>query len=272
MAPTRLHSTATATATATRRPATFATLALAAATALAAFGSQPVLAQPASPAAPATATVAADAPAVPARPMQMRMDSEQRQRMQGQRQEQRMERWQQRRAERMAAFKAQLQLTPAQESAWTDFTAAMQPGQRHARLDPREGMENLTAPERIDRMRALRIQRAAEADRRGEAVKAFYAALSAPQQKTFDARMVQMQKRMHRGGQGGPGAKGQRGDNGEAGGPGSYGSHGAKHHYQGMQRNGMQRPDQGGAAMAPNATAPAAAMSETAPPAAPAQQ
>ncbi len=50
-----------------------------------------------------------------------------RERMQGENPEQRMERWQQRRAEHMAQSKAGLQLTPAQESAWTDFTAAMQP-------------------------------------------------------------------------------------------------------------------------------------------------
>ena len=162
---TPLHSTTA------RRPTLFAALALAAATTLAAFSSQPVLAQPASP-APVTATVADDAPAAPNRPMPMRMAPE-RERMQGQSREQRMQRWQQHRAERMAAFKAQLQLTPAQEPSWAEFTAALQPGQRHARLDQqRQGMENLRTPERIDRMRALRSQRAAQADRRGEAVKA----------------------------------------------------------------------------------------------------
>ena len=216
--------------TADRRPATFAALALAAATALAAFSSQPVLAQPASP-APVTATAASDARAMPDRPMQMQM----RDRMEGQSKEQRMERWQQRRAEHMAEFKAELQLTPAQESAWTDFTAAMQSGQRHARLD-REGMENLTTPERIDRMRAVRIQRAAEADQRGDAVKTFYAALNAPQQKTFDQQMHQMQKRMSQGREGGPGAKYQRSGN-EAGGPGAQG---AKHHGE-HYRHGMQQ-------------------------------
>lgn len=186
-----------------------------------------------------------------------------------------MQRWQQHRAERMAAFKAQLQLTPAQEPAWAEFTAAMQPGQRHARLDQREGMENLTTPERIDRMRAMRIQRAAEADQRGEAVKAFYAALSAPQQKTFDTQMQhRMQKRMHRGHEGGPGAKHQRSGNDEAGGPGSYGNHGhhGAQHHSGDRRHGMQRPDQNGAAMAPDATVPTTAKAGPAKPAAPAQQ
>lgn len=90
-------------------------------------------------------------------------------------------------AKRMAALKEQLKLTPAQESAWTTYTAALQPGERTARLD-RKDLDKLTTPERIDRMRALRAQHAAEADRRGEATKAFYAALTPEQQKTFDAQ------------------------------------------------------------------------------------
>ena len=90
-------------------------------------------------------------------------------------------------AKRLAALKGQLKLTAAQEPAWTTFTAAMQPGERPARLD-RQNMDKLTTPERIDRMRAMRAQHAAEADRRGEATKAFYAALTPEQQKTFDAQ------------------------------------------------------------------------------------
>ena len=97
------------------------------------------------------------------------------------------ERHQARMAQRANAFKAQLKLTPEQEPAWTAFMAAMQPAQRTARLDPAD-MEKRTTPERIDRMRALRAQHAAEADRRGEATKAFYATLTPEQQKTFDAQ------------------------------------------------------------------------------------
>ena len=123
------------------------------------------------------------------------------------------------RARHLAALKDQLQLTPAQEPAWTAFTASMQPGERTARLD-RQGMEQLTTPERIDRMRALRAQHAAEADRRGEATKAFYAALTPAQQKTFDVRAVRGQHRMgmKQGGEGrhahGP-QGGQRGGDGK---------------------------------------------------------
>ena len=178
------------------RLAAFAALATAAATALTALGSLPVQAQQPAPSAPASRAAPAEAQPQTPRPLHPRAASSQeqvqKQQQQQQTREQRRERWQQRRAERMAAFKAQLQLTPAQETAWTDFTTALQPGQRHARLG-RDGMEQLTTPERIDRMRAMRIQRAAEADRRGEIVKTFYATLTPAQQTTFDAQSQRMQ-------------------------------------------------------------------------------
>lgn len=91
----------------------------------------------------------------------------------------------QHRAQRLDALKARLHLTAAQEPAWTAFTTALQPGERPARPDRKEWRQ-LPTPERIDRMRALRTQHAAEADRRGEATKAFYAALTPEQQKAFD--------------------------------------------------------------------------------------
>lgn len=135
--------------------------------------------------------------------------------------------WQERRqahmAQRTNALKAQLKLTPEQEPAWTAFMAAMQPAERTARLDrlDRNEMEKLTTPERIDRMRALRAQHAAEADRRGEAAKTFYAALTPEQQKTFDAQA----QRMH-------GKAGYRGHHGD--GAHGYGEHGR----HGMMRGG----------------------------------
>lgn len=112
-------------------------------------------------------------------------------------------------AQRAAQLKQKLQLTPEQEPAWTAFTSAMQPpaGPRHARLDP-QAMDGLTTPERIDRMRALRAQRATEMDRRDEAVKTFYAALTPAQQKTFDAETRSMR----------PGRDGEPGRHGGKGG------------------------------------------------------
>jgi len=136
-------------------------------------------------------------------------------------------------AKRLADLKGQLKLTTAQEAAWTSFTTAMQPGERPARLD-RKDMDKLTTPERIDRMRALRAQHAAEADRRGEATKTFYATLTPEQQKTFDAQA-------HRGMRMG----GMKGGEGHRRG---YGDH------QGMHR-GEGKPGMGPAAM--SAPAPA---------------
>lgn len=48
------------------------------------------------------------------------------------------QRYQERMAQRQAALKEKLKLTAAQESAWTQFTAAMQPGERPARPDFKE--------------------------------------------------------------------------------------------------------------------------------------
>lgn len=119
------------------------------------------------------------------------------------------ERHQARHADRLARLKEQLKLAPEQEGAWTTFITAMKPPtDRPARLDRAE-MEKLSTPERIDRMRAVRAQHAADADRRGEATKAFYAGLNAEQKKTFDAQTRHM---------GGPREGGPRDDHGGRGG------------------------------------------------------
>jgi len=95
-----------------------------------------------------------------------------------------------RHAAHAAAIKQKLQLTPAQESAWTTFTTAMQPGTRPVMPDRAE-LAKLSTPERLDRMRAVHAQHGTEMDRRAEAVKAFYATLTPEQQKTFDAETAQ---------------------------------------------------------------------------------
>lgn len=98
---------------------------------------------------------------------------------------------QERHAQRLAELKQKLQITAAQESAWSNFTSAMRPNFEHKRMD-REAVARMTTPDRIDHLRSLRQQRAAEMDRRGEATKAFYATLSAEQQKVFDAESLRM--------------------------------------------------------------------------------
>lgn len=97
-------------------------------------------------------------------------------------------------AKHQADLKDRLQLTPAQEGAWTAYTAAMQrPAGMGMRLSDaqRAEMSQLSTPERIDKMRAIRTERmaqmTAEMDKRANAVKTFYAALTPEQQKVFDA-------------------------------------------------------------------------------------
>jgi periplasmic protein CpxP/Spy len=97
---------------------------------------------------------------------------------------QRHERMQKRMERRLAELKQKLQITPAQESAWTSFSAAMKPP--NIQRPDRAEFAKLTTPERIDRMRAMRTARQAEMDKRGDATKTFYAALTPEQKKVFD--------------------------------------------------------------------------------------
>jgi hypothetical protein len=105
-------------------------------------------------------------------------------------------------ARHLADFKTKLKLGAEQEAAWTTFAAAMKPPARPAmqRPDPAQ-MEKLTTPERIDAMRTLRKQRMAEhqanQEKREEAIKSFYATLSAEQKKTFDSEHSRMARRLH---------------------------------------------------------------------------
>ena len=103
-------------------------------------------------------------------------------------------------AKHQAELKAKLKITSSQEGAWTAYIAAMQPSARmmgeRPTAEQRAEFDKLTTPERIDKMRAMRTQRMtemnAEMDKRGEATKAFYAALSPEQQKIFDAEHRKM--------------------------------------------------------------------------------
>ena len=112
-------------------------------------------------------------------------------------------------AKRQAALKEKLKITPAQEAAWTSFTTATQMQAKGPRPERGE-FAKLTTPQRIDKMREMRTQHAAAADKRDEAVKTFYAALSAEQQKTFDAEHARMGPRGHHGDRGGHGKRGPR--------------------------------------------------------------
>lgn len=114
-------------------------------------------------------------------------------------------------ASRQAGMKAKLNITPAQEGAWTSFTAAMQPPVgMHTRQTPeqRAAFDKLSTPERIDKMRAMRAERmtamSARMDKRGEATKTFYAALTPEQQKVFDTEHQKHGQKGSHGGSNGP--------------------------------------------------------------------
>lgn len=129
------------------------------------------------------------------------------------------ERMQNRKAQHLADLKTRLQITPAQEAAWSEFANTVQSHKRGQGMN-RQDMTQLTTPERIDRMRTLRAERAAQADRRGDATKSLYAALTPAQQKTMDEQTL----RHHRNGYG-------KGDGKHMG----RGNHGGMHHH-GMHR------------------------------------
>lgn len=92
---------------------------------------------------------------------------------------------------RQAQLKEKLKLTPAQEGAWTTFTAAIKiPADAMAKRPDFAEFAKLPTPERIDKMQALHAQHAGEMnvimEKRGAATKAFYATLTPEQQKVFD--------------------------------------------------------------------------------------
>ena len=97
-------------------------------------------------------------------------------------------------AKHQADLKGKLKLTPAQEGAWATYITAMQPpagmGMRPTDAQRAE-MDKLSTPERIDKMRSMRAERMTQMnammDKRGDATKTLYAALTPEQQKIFDA-------------------------------------------------------------------------------------
>jgi len=100
-------------------------------------------------------------------------------------------------AKHLANLKAKLKITASQEATWNSFADSMKPSKDMMGKRPdRAEMEKLTTPERIDKMQALHKEHmtAIEAmmGKRAEATKAFYAALSPEQQKTFDAETAKM--------------------------------------------------------------------------------
>ena len=97
-------------------------------------------------------------------------------------------------AEHAQRLRATLQLTPAQEPALQAFIAAsaQHRGDRMQHREQRQEMQNLTTPQRLDRMAAHQAERQQRFAQHAAAVKQFYGQLTPAQQKAFDA--------MHHGG------------------------------------------------------------------------
>ena len=144
------------------------------------FASSGVFAQPAPQAAPAAPVTGQAQPGIPG------------QRMAHGDPAQRFARMQAHRAKRLAELKAKLDLSPAQESAWTHFTAATQPPGPPPHRADRAEFAKLTTPQRLDRMQARQAERSEMFARRADATRTFYAALNPAQQKTFDTETAHM--------------------------------------------------------------------------------
>lgn len=110
----------------------------------------------------------------------------------GPRAERMQERMQKRMAEHETRLKEALKLTPAQEGAWKEFTASMQPPKAPTQRLDRAEWDKLTTPQRMEKMQALRSEREAHMNQRLEAVKKFYATLTPEQQKAFDEQHQRM--------------------------------------------------------------------------------
>lgn len=94
----------------------------------------------------------------------------------------------------MAQMKKRLEITPAQEGAWSQFVAATRPAgnPEHTPMTPEQWQEmrQLKAPERLEKMlaqhEAHHALMTAKMHQHLDAVKALYAQLSEEQQKIFD--------------------------------------------------------------------------------------
>jgi len=104
-----------------------------------------------------------------------------------------------RHTEHLNALKARLKISANQEAAWSSFTEAMKPPATLAKRPDTAELDKLSTPERMDKMRALHKERMASLDaameKRIQATKTLYAALTPEQQKIMDAEHAKMEKR-----------------------------------------------------------------------------
>jgi hypothetical protein len=96
----------------------------------------------------------------------------------------------------LQALHEALHLTPAQEAGWAEFAASA--GTDQAELarerNAAQMLPTLAAPRRVDLSIAAMRANLQSMERRGGALKAFYATLSPPQQATFDRMTLPNQR------------------------------------------------------------------------------
>ncbi len=81
-----------------------------------------------------------------------------------------------------------LHLTPDQDASWQTYvrSTAIDPAEMAARRDAAQRMARLSAPERVDLSIQMMKDDLATMERRGEALKNFYASLTPEQKAVFD--------------------------------------------------------------------------------------
>jgi hypothetical protein len=98
-----------------------------------------------------------------------------------------------RHTQQLTELKSKLNLQAAQEPAWNTFTQSMQHPARMVRPE-RATFEQMTTPERLDQMQAMKAQRDAHMQQHTEATNAFYATLNTDQKQVFDKETARMMK------------------------------------------------------------------------------
>lgn len=88
----------------------------------------------------------------------------------------------------MDRLHADLRLSPDQENAWRAFQQAyaIDPQEMQREQDMAQRMARMSAPERVDMAIGMEKADLAMQQRRGEALKTFYATLSPQQRQVFD--------------------------------------------------------------------------------------
>lgn len=89
-----------------------------------------------------------------------------------------------------------LKLSPAQEAAWAKFTATLAAAPCQAKTHLDAAGENLTAPERVERMAQHHADLQAQLSKHAAALKEFYSTLTPEQKARLDQRLDKVRSHM----------------------------------------------------------------------------